>query len=221
MKLIGILGLGIFGSSVAKTLSQYEDIEIIAVDQDVKNVERLSDYVTQAVVGDTTDYNLLKSIGLGDCDVVIVATGSHLESSILAIMNAKNLGVQQIVAKARNRSHLQIYEQIGATLIIRPEKEMGEKLAHDLVRKNIIDVIELDESHSVVEFIVPHKWVNKSVQQLDLRNRYQMNIIGIKKDIHGPLNVSFGADYVFEEKEIVVAITDSKQFEKEDYLNKL
>lgn len=221
MKLISILGLGIFGSSVAKTLSNYEDVEIIAVDQDERNIERVSSFVTQGVVGDITDFDLLKEIGLGDCDIVVVATGSHLESSILAIMHAKNLGVPKIVAKAKNRSYMQIYKQIGADEIIRPEKEMGEKLAHELVRRHIIDVIELDDSHSVVEFIVPDKWVGKSVEVLDLRSNYAMNVIGIRKSLEDQLNVSFRPNYVFTKGELVVAITDSKKFETADYLNKL
>ncbi|NLC41540.1 MAG: TrkA family potassium uptake protein [Erysipelothrix sp.] len=221
MKLISILGLGIFGSSVAKTLSNFEDVEIIAVDQDERNIERVSSFVTQGVVGDITDFDLLKEIGLGDCDIVVVATGSHLESSILAIMHAKNLGVPKIVAKAKNRSYMQIYKQIGADEIIRPEKEMGEKLAHELVRRHIIDVIELDDSHSVVEFIVPDKWVGKSVEVLDLRSNYAMNVIGIRKSLEDQLNVSFRPNYVFTKGELVVAITDSKKFETADYLNKL
>lgn len=221
MKLISILGLGIFGSSVAKTLSNFEDVEIIAVDQDERNIERVSSFVTQGVVGDITDFDLLKEIRLGDCDIVVVATGSHLESSILAIMHAKNLGVPKIVAKAKNRSYMQIYKQIGADEIIRPEKEMGEKLAHELVRRHIIDVIELDDSHSVVEFIVPDKWVGKSVEVLDLRSNYAMNVIGIRKSLEDQLNVSFRPNYVFTKGELVVAITDSKKFETADYLNKL
>ena len=217
MKLISILGLGIFGSSVAKTLSNFEDVEIIAVDQDERNIERVSSFVTQGVVGDITDFDLLKEIRLGDCDIVVVATGSHLESSILAIMHAKNLGVPKIVAKAKNRSYMQIYKQIGADVIVRPEKEMGEKLAHDLVRRHIIDIIELDDSHSVVEFIVPDKWVGKSVEVLDLRSNYAMIVLGIRKSLEDQLNVSFRPNCVFTKGDLAVAITDSKKFETADY----
>lgn len=220
-KTIAILGLGVFGSSVAKTLSEYEDLDIIAVDLELSNIERVESYVTQAVVGDFTDLGFLKDIGLEDCDCVIVATGSHLESSILAIMNAKKCGVKHIIAKAKNRSSMEIFEQIGATRVVRPEKQMGEKLARELVFRNIIDIIELDGHYAVVEFIVPQRWVGKNVIELDLRSKYSMNIIGVKETIKGPLNVSFGADYVFKENEIVVAVTDSEKFEQSDYLNKL
>lgn len=220
-QLIGILGLGIFGSSIAKTLSEFDDVEVIAVDENMENIERIADYVTQAVCGDITQRSFLESIGIQDCDTVVIAAGSHLESSILAIMHVKNLGVKRIISKAKNHSYMEIFKQIGATDVIRPEKEMGEKLARDLVRRHVIDVIELDENHQVVEFKVPESWIGQSLLKLDVRKNYAMNILGVKQNKVGALDVTIGANYEFNGNEIVVALTDSKKFEQHDILNKL
>ena len=99
-KLVGILGLGIFGSTIAKTLSEF-DSDVIAVDKDPENVNRLEPFITKGIIGDVTDLALLESIGLSDCDVVVIATGTVLEASVLAVMNCKKLGIKHIIAKAR------------------------------------------------------------------------------------------------------------------------
>ena len=119
-----VLGLGIFGSTVAKTLSKF-NCEVIAVDTDIKCVDRMADIVTQAIQCDITDINQLRAAGIQDCDIAIVSMGSHLEESVMAIINLKELGVPYIVAKAKNKRYMQIFKELGANKVVRPEKEMG------------------------------------------------------------------------------------------------
>ena len=139
-----VLGLGIFGSTLVKTLSQFGR-EVIAIDKDSENVQRVSEFATKAVIGDVTDIQFLTDLGLDDIDVGIVAIGDRLEDSILATMNLKELGVPYVIVKAKNKRFKVVLERIGADHVVRPEKEMGEKIARTLLRKNIKDLIELDE----------------------------------------------------------------------------
>ncbi|WP_414838937.1 potassium channel family protein [Carnobacterium sp. TMP28] len=219
-KTIGVLGLGIFGSSIAKELSEF-DCEVIAVDIDVCNVNRIEPFVTEAIQGDITDLDFLKNIGLENCDVVVVATGTSLESSVLAVMNCKKLNIDKIIAKAKNKMFMEVLTAVGATTVVRPEKEMGERVAKSLLRRNITDIVDLDEQYAVIEFYPPIKWVGRSLEELDLRKRYEMNIIGIRKKTIRKLDVSFGPDYVIQNDDIIVGIAESEIFEQYDYLNKL
>lgn len=134
MKQYVILGLGIFGSTIAKTLSQYNH-EVIAIDKDLACVDRVSDFVTQAIQADFTDIDQLRAIGIQDCDAAVVATGSHLEESIMGVMNLRELGIPFIMAKAKNKKYMQILQKIGADYVVRPEKEMGERVAKKLVSR--------------------------------------------------------------------------------------
>lgn len=157
-----VLGLGIFGSTLVKTLSQYGR-EVIAIDKNPENVQRVADFATKAVIGDVTDFQFLSDLGLDDMDVGIVAIGDRLEDSILATMNLKELGVPYVIVKAKNKRFKVVLEKIGADYVVRPEKEMGEKVARTLLRKNIKDLIELDEENCIVEMKVPQAWVGKTL----------------------------------------------------------
>lgn len=209
---IAILGLGIFGSATCKTLSRYET-DIVAIDIDEKNVERIKDYVTEGVVADFTDFDTLKALAIDQVDVAIVASGSSLESSILAIMNLQKLGVKQIIAKAKNKIYMEIYQQLGVTRVIRPEKEMGEKLAKDLVRTELIESYYLDDQYSLVEFCVPYHWVKHSIIELNLRNKYGINVIGIKAVSDAKLTVDFLPNEILKESQIIVAVVDNHRFD--------
>ena len=152
-----VLGLGIFGSTVAKTLSSY-NCEVIALDNDEKCVDRMADIVTQSMMCDITDINQLREAGVQDCDIAIVSMGSHLEESVMGIINLKELGVPYIVAKAKNKRYMQIFTELGANKVVRPEKEMGEQVAKGVLGKNIIDVVDLDKEYSIVEIPTPPQW---------------------------------------------------------------
>ena len=160
-KTVGILGLGVFGTTIAKQLSQY-DCDIIAVDSQEENVNRLEPYITKGVIADITDFHVLEEIGISNCDVTVIATGSNLEASILAVMHCSKLGVPKIVAKAKSKTSTEILMKMGATRIINPEKETGIRVAKNIVHHKLADVISLDENISLVEFYPPSSWVGKS-----------------------------------------------------------
>ena len=205
-KQYAVLGLGIFGSTVATTLAEY-GCEVIAVDQDESCVERVADEVTKAVVAN-------------DIDVAIVAIGTHLEEAVLATMNLKELGVPYVIAKAKNKQFMKILEKVGANKVIRAEKDMGLKVAKSLLRKSIVDLVELDEDYSVVEIKAPLDWVGKNFIDLNIRRVYNMNIIGIKHGDEDHLSLDVAPEYVIQNGDHFLVIGKTKELERFDYMTK-
>ena len=218
-KQYAVLGLGIFGSTVATTLAEY-GCEVIAVDQDESCVERVADEVTKAVVANVTDQEELRAIGIEDIDVAIVAIGTHLEEAVLATMNLKELGVPYVIAKAKNKQFMKILEKVGANKVIRAEKDMGLKVAKSLLRKNIVDLVELDEDYSVVEIKAPLDWVGKNFIDLNIRRVYNMNIIGIKHGDEDHLSLDVAPEYVIQNGDHFLVIGKTKELERFDYMTK-
>ena len=212
-----VVGLGIFGSTLVKTLSQFGR-EVIAIDKDSENVQRVSEFATKAVIGDVTDIQFLTDLGLDDIDVGIVAIGDRLEDSILATMNLKELGVPYVIVKAKNKRFKVVLERIGADHVVRPEKEMGEKIARTLLRKNIKDLIELDEENCIVEMKVPQSWIGKSLSQLDLRKLYSINVLGKRDPKTHKLEVPVDPSAPIEMNDTFLVLGQTDKIEKYDYL---
>lgn len=212
-----VLGLGIFGSTICKTLSSF-GCEVLAIDMDQECVDRVGEFVTKAIVGDITDKNFLMSLGLEEFDVGIVAIGNHLEESILGIMNLKEIGVPYIIAKARNKRFKEVLEKVGADKVIRPEKEMGVKVARSLLRKNISDMIEIDENYSIADMKAPVSWVGKTLVELNLRQKYSMNILGLKDPETKVLSLNIDPYYVINQDDEFLLIAETEKIEKFDYM---
>lgn len=204
---IGILGLGVFGTTIAKTLHKY-DCNIIAVDNHEQQINQLESILTRGVVGDITDRSLLRAAGIQNCDAVVVATGTNLESSVLAVMHSKTLGVPKVIAKVKGTTAKEILLRIGADKVISPERETGISLAKHLIHRSTTSVFELDGNVSIVEFRPPKKWFGKTLAELQLRKNYKMNIIGYRCGENQELNIQLTPDYVFNEDELITAVTD-------------
>ena len=212
-----VLGLGIFGSTLVKTLSQFGR-EVIAIDKDSENVQRVSEFATKAVIGDVTDIQFLTDLGLDDIDVGIVAIGDRLEDSILATMNLKELGVPYVIVKAKNKRFKVVLERIGADHVVRPEKEMGERLARTLLRKNITDLVELDENYSLVEMKVPQAWVGHTLSSLDLRKKYGINILGQRDMETQKIELYVNPEHVLRVNDHFLMVAETEKIERFDYL---
>ncbi|MGT2961191.1 potassium channel family protein [Streptococcus caballi] len=216
-KIIGVLGLGVFGKTVAMELSKFEQ-DVIVIDSDQDNVQDVSDFVSKAAIGDFTDLEFLKHMGIADCDSVVIATGNSLESSVLAVMHCKKLGVSTVIAKAKSTIYEEVLYEIGADFVISPERESGRQVASSLLRHKIADIIKLESDISIVEFKVPTSWVGKTVVELDVRKKYDLNIIGTRQTKTAPLQTDIGLKEPIKADTIIVAITNTDTFEKYDYL---
>jgi len=212
-----VLGLGVFGSTIVKNLSQF-GCEVVAVDKDAECVERVADFATKAVIGDITNQQFLLDLGIQEFDVGIVAIGTHLEESILGILNLKELGVPYIIAKAKNKRFKHILEQVGANKVIRPEKEMGKRIARSLLRKNITDLIELDENYSVVEMKIPQAWIGHTLSELNLRQNYGINILGKRQRGTHILELSVNPHESLQIDDHFLMIAETEKIEKFDFL---
>lgn len=219
-KTFAILGLGIFGSTMAKTLSEY-GYDVMGMDLDIANVDRVSEYVTQAVQGDFTDIEQLRSSGVQDMDVAVIATGSQLEASVMAVLHLKELGVPFIMAKAKNKVYMQILLKIGADRVVRPEKEMGERVAKSLMSQNIIDMVDIDEDYSMMELQAPQDWVGKALKDLDLRAKFGVNVLGVRVSENGKLNLAVSADYIVGDEDQLLVIVENNKFEALEYQGKI
>lgn len=212
---VAILGLGIFGSTLSETLAE-NGVEVLAVDIDPVCVERVSDEVTRAVVADITDKEQLLELGITEFDVVIVSLSKHFEESVLCTMILKELGVTDIIAKARTRRKGLILEKVGATRVVNSEKDMAHRIAKSLLRHDILDLINLDEEHSVAEIKAPAAWIGKTIDKLNIRSAYDMNIIGIYHGSDENMYLNFNADYVVVENDRFLVIGNTRSIEKWD-----
>lgn len=175
-----IIGLGRFGGSICRTLVEFGQ-EVLAIDSDENRVNEYKNIATQAVLGNAQDENVLKSLGLRNFDYVIVAIGEDIQASILVTLMAKEMGVPKIVAKAQNDYHARVLEKVGADQVVHPERDMGIRLAHHLVSRNILDYIELSSDYTLAEIIVDNpKFFNKTLGELDFRKKYSLTVIGMK-----------------------------------------
>ena len=175
-----VIGLGRFGSAMATTLSELGQ-DVIGVDGDAERVRQLADTVTQAVELDATDERALRSIGIQDVDVAVVSIGENIESSLLVVMQLREIGVKSIVAKAVTPLHGRILEKLGVSRVIFPEREMAVRIGHGLVMPNVIDYIELSRDFSIVEVPAPDMFVGRTLKQLELRPKYGLTLIAIKR----------------------------------------
>ncbi|HCC07465.1 MAG TPA: potassium transporter Trk [Clostridiales bacterium] len=202
-----VLGLGKFGTSVARTLVSGGH-EVLAIDKNEEIVRYFSENATYAVQADITNKEALKELGVNNFDVGIVAVGDNIESSILATVLLKELGVEYVVAKAHNEIHKKILEKIGADKVVFPEQEMGVRIATNLINKNIIDIMAFSEDYKIVEVSVKKEWVGKDMKVLDLRKKHDMNVIAIKNSLD-KMTISPSAEYIMREDDILVAIVNN------------
>ena len=196
-----VAGLGLFGTSVALTL-QGLGYDVYALDSDESIVQDLSMQLPYVVCGDASDKKTLQSLPLEDVDVAVVAIG-NVERNMMATMLLKELGIKQVVSKAINSLHGAMLSKIGADKVIFAERDMGERLAHNLISAGVMDYIELSSEISVMSLPIPTEFIGKNLIEADLRRRYDVNVVAIKRD--GRTIVNPKAQEVFQpEDEIIV-----------------
>ena len=211
MKSYVVIGMGRFGSEVALRLCEM-GCEVLAIDTSSELIQHMSDVVTQAVVADARDKDVLKALGVRNFDNAVVAIGGDLASSVLAVMNLKELGVPYIVCKAHDETHRQVLMKLGADQVVIPEKEQAARLARSLASHNVLDYIELSSDYGIVEVTAPKSWVGKSLKELNIRAKLGLNIIAVKQG--EKINVSPGADYAICSDDVIVVLGDAIALEK-------
>lgn len=207
MKQFAVIGLGRFGASVAVNLYKL-GYDVLAVDSEEERTQKFSDEVTHVVQADATDENTLKALGIRNFDVVVVAIGEDIQANVMTTLLLKELGVPYVVAKAKNALHGRMLEKVGADKVVYPERDMGVRVAHNIISRNVLDYIELSPNLSIVEVNAPKELIGKTLQQADLRPRFGINVVAIKRDEE--LNVSPKAEDVIESGDVLVVIGNNE-----------
>lgn len=180
-KSFAVIGLGFFGMALAKALAE-ADCDVLAIDDKEENIQEIAEKVTYAVKADVREAGVLKALGVQDVDVAVITISESIEGSIMATIQAKDLGVPFVMAKAQSELHGRMLTKIGADQVIYPERSMGVRVAHHLLTSGFVDLFELSEDFSVAEFKIPKAWVGKTLIDLKIREKYQITIIGVKQD---------------------------------------
>ena len=174
-----IVGLGRFGSALATALSE-QGMEVLAIDRDMEHVEDHRHVLTDVVQGDAMERAVLEQIGAANFDVAVVTMGDDIRSSGTITMHLKELGVKYVIAKAADDFHGRMLLKLGADKVVFPERDMGQRIAHNLVSEKILDFIELSPEYSLMEIRPQQEWLGRPLSELDLRTKNNMNVVAIR-----------------------------------------
>ena len=208
-----VIGLGSFGSYVAKSLYE-KGHEVIVIDSNKDKIEAVKAFVSRAVHMDAADKENLQSQGIQDMDVVVVSLGPEMESSILTVLYLNEIGAKRIVAKALTEDHAKILESVGATEVIYPEKDMAIRTALKLSSPNVLEYLPLVSGIGIQEISPPQKFVGKTLKQLDLRNKYGIQVIAIKQLVPERTDLIPKADFVIKDSDILIIVGEEKSLAK-------
>ena len=210
-KQFAVIGLGRFGGSVCRELYSLGH-EVLAIDIAMERVENFIDYSTQAVQGDSTDESFLKSIGIRNLDHVIVAIGENIQASVLTTLNLKELGINKVWVKAQNTYHQKVLEKIGADRVIHPEVDMGIRVANSMSSNHLVDYINLSDEYSIGEYHATNLIDNKTLQELNFRGKYRVNILAIRSG--NLVNINPLPTDIVKEGDVLVAMGLNKDLNR-------
>ena len=211
MKSILLIGLGRFGKHIAMNLNQLGH-QVMAVDNREERVDEALPYVTNAQIGDSTNEEFLGSLGVRNFDVCIVAIGNDFQSSLETASLLKELGARQVVARAARDVQAKFLLRNGADEVVYPEKQLAKWTAIRCATDHILDYMELDEEHAMFEVTVPEQWAGRTIGQIDIRRKYHVNIMGIKKG--GKLELTLSPDTVLRAEETMLVLGKNKDIQK-------
>jgi len=213
VKRVVVIGLGIFGFHIAKEL--YENgMEVIAIDKSKEVIQKIKDSSSKAIVADAREKEVLESVGIQEEDIVIVSFGEDLSASTLLTLHLKELNVKRIIVKAPNEDHKRILQKVGATEVIIPQREMAGKVAKGLISPNVIDYIPVSEDYNISEIAPPPSFIGKSIAELNLRNKYHIEVIAIRDVLSDKITLIPRATSVIKDSDILVVIGKEPDIKK-------
>jgi trk system potassium uptake protein TrkA len=213
MKRVVVIGLGIFGSQLARQL--YENgLDVIAVDKNKDVVQRIKDYSTKAVLADASDKEVLESIGVAADDIVVISFGEDLSASTLLTLHLKELKVKTIIVKVPNEDYKRILLKVGASEAIIPEREMANKVARSISSPNVLEYLPISEEYTIVELAPPTAFIGKSLADLDLRKKYNLQVIAIRDVLTNKMQLVPRASAVLKDSDVLVIIGREEDIRK-------
>lgn len=211
MKQFVVVGLGRFGASVATTLAE-NGHDVLAIDRDPEKVQAISADVTHAVEADATDEEALKTLGVRNFDVAVVSIGDNVSANILCTLILKELNLPFVIVKAPDKLHGKVLTKVGADRIVYPERDMGARIAQNLISSNVLDYIEFAPEYGVIELLATDKMTGKSLKELELRASFDVNVMAIKRGEN--IHISPGADDIIETGDKLVLMGKNENLDK-------
>ena len=206
-KTYAVFGLGRYGIAVARELVN-NGVEVIAVDADERIVNAAADELPICKCADITDPEVIRQLGISSVDVVIIAMANNLEASVMAVTLCKEIGVKTVIAKCANEMHQKILNRVGADKVVFPENESGTRLAKNLLSSGFVDMVSLAKNVSMIELDMKTEWVGKNLIELNLRKKYSINVVAIRKGESVSVDIDPHAPMQAEDKLIVIANTE-------------
>ncbi|MDD7643708.1 MAG: TrkA family potassium uptake protein [bacterium] len=203
MKTVLLIGLGRFGKHIAMKMNELHH-QVMAVDKNEERVEALLPFVTNAQIGDSTNEEFLKSLGVRNFDLCIVTIGSDFQSSLETTSLLKELGAKLVVSRASRDIHAKFLLRNGADEVLYPERQLASWASIRYTSDHIADYVEIDEDYGIFEVEVPMNWYEKSIRELDIRNRYNVNILGIKRE--GKISMNIAPDTQLQENDTIMVL---------------
>lgn len=213
MKRAVVIGLGIFGYNIARTLFE-SGFEVVAIDKNKDIIQKIRDHSTKAILADGTDQEIMDEIGIGEDDIAIISFGEDLAAATLITLHLKQMKVKNIIVKAPNEEHKLILEKVGATEVIIPEMDMAKKVAKSLVSPNMMDYIPLSEDYIISEMAPPNSFLGKTIRELELRARFHIEVIAVRDVISDDVHMVPPADFVIKDGEVLVVIGKEAEIRK-------
>jgi len=213
MKRVVVIGLGIFGSQLVRQLYE-KGIEVIAIDKNRDVVQRIKDHSTKAVMADATDKEVLESIGIAADDTVVISFGEDLSASTLLTLYLKEMQVREIIVKVPNEDYKRILLKVGASEAIIPEREIANKVARSIISPNVLEYLPISEDFTIVELAPPSSFIGKSLAELDLRKRYQLQVIAIRDVLLEKLQMVPRASSIIKDSDVLVIIGREEDIQK-------
>lgn len=213
-----VIGLGKFGASVAEEIEKLRG-EVLAIDRRESEVKKIADKVTRCAVCDATSIEVLRELGAEKASAAVIAIGDNLQASVLTLMNLKELGVQKVIVRVSDRAYEPIFNRLGADKLVIPEEASGVTLAHSLISRNVADYYQIGGRHSIVRLKVGEKFEKKTLVDMDSRNRYDVNIIGIFRG--GEFVIPKASDTVEPGDELLVVGENNRITRFDYYVNRV
>jgi trk system potassium uptake protein TrkA len=213
MKRFAVIGSGSFGYYVARALYEKKN-EVIAIDRSKERIQAIDPYVTTAIVQDATDAEALKGLGLDEMDAVIVSTGANIKPSILICYHLSQMELKNIIIKAEDTDHGDILKKLGATEIIQPGMDMASRLAMRLTKPNILEFLPIEEEYTIIQVDPPPPFIGKSLRDLNLTNRYEVNVIAVKELVPEKFIMVPRADFVIKDSDILIILGSEDDINK-------
>jgi trk system potassium uptake protein TrkA len=213
MKRVVVIGLGIFGSQLARQLFE-KGLEVIAIDKNRDVVQKIRDHSTKAVVADATDKDVLESIGIDAGDTVVISFGEDLSASTLLTLYLKEMKVREIIVKVPNEDYKRILLKVGASEAIIPEREMANKVARSIISPNVLEYLPISEDYTICELAPPTAFIGKSLAELDLRKKYQLQVIAIRDVLSESMQLVPRASSIIKDSDVLVIIGREEDIQK-------